>query len=183
MQHFHNIEDAPPSPTTSERTSATPCVLNAAGLSDSEAARGDEPSRDRGNDRRDFLTLSQAARFVPGKTSPNAVWRWCRRGVLARSGERVHLQHVRLGGKLLTTRRWLDEFGERLAAADKTYFNLTQPQPRAPAAPIAAAPSTPADRRWRSTRTGARARSKSDTAAALAERHARVAAELDAEGL
>ncbi|MBX3351836.1 MAG: hypothetical protein KF684_02785 [Phycisphaeraceae bacterium] len=95
----------------------------------------------------------------------------------------MHLQHVRLGGKLLTTRRWLDEFGERLAAADKTYFNLTQPQPRAPAAPIAAAPSTPADRRWRSTRTGARARSKSDTAAALAERHARVAAELDAEGL
>lgn len=136
-----------------------------------------------GIDATQYLTLSQAARFVPGRTSPNAVWRWCRRGVLARSGERVHLQHVRLGGKLLTTRRWLDEFGERLAAADKTYFNLTQSQPRAPAAPIAAAPSTPADRRWRSTRTGARARSQSDTAAALAERHARVAAELDAEGL
>lgn len=121
---------------------------------------------------RDFLTLSQAARLVPGKTSPNAVWRWCRRGVLARTGQRVHLQHVRLGGKLLTTRRWLDEFGERLADADKEYFDLATPEP-------AAAP--PAQTRWSAPTPAKRRRARSD--AALADHHARIAAELDAEGL
>lgn len=121
---------------------------------------------------RDFLTLSQAARLTPGKTSPNAVWRWCRRGVLARTGQRVHLQHVRLGGKLLTTRRWIDEFGERLADADKAYFDIAPPEPDA---------TPPALKRWSAPSTSKRRRARSD--ADLADHHARIAAELDAEGL
>lgn len=70
------------------------------------------------------LTLSQAARIAPGGPSPNCVWRWCRRGVVARTGDRVRLQHVRIGGKLFTSARWLDEFGQRLADADAKYFEI-----------------------------------------------------------
>ncbi len=70
------------------------------------------------------LTLSQAARVVPSSVSPNCVWRWCRRGVLARTGERIKLQHVRIGGKLFTKAKWIEEFGERLAEADARYFDL-----------------------------------------------------------
>jgi len=44
--------------------------------------------------------------------------------VIARSGERVRLQHVRIGGKLFTSARWLDEFGQRLANADAAYFEI-----------------------------------------------------------
>ena len=76
-----------------------------------------------------WLTLSQAARLAPGSPSPNCIWRWCRRGVVARSGERVRLQHARLGGRLFTTLRWVREFGEKLAQADEAYFETPAPAP------------------------------------------------------
>jgi len=69
-----------------------------------------------------YLSLSQAAKVAPGRPSSSAIWRWCRRGVLARSGERIKLRHVRAGGKIYTTDAWVREFGERLAAADEAYF-------------------------------------------------------------
>lgn len=74
----------------------------------------------------DHLTLTEAAKIAPGRPSTNCMWRWCRRGVLSRTGERVHLQHVRIGGKIFTTARWLDEFGSRLAEADAAHFRLTE---------------------------------------------------------
>lgn len=84
----------------------------------------------------DLISLSQAARLSPGRPSANCIWRWCRRGVLSRTGERVHLQHVRLGGKLLTRRAWVEDFGARLAAADAGYFAHASgpgaPAPRRP---------------------------------------------------
>jgi len=77
-------------------------------------------------DANEQITLTQVAKMVPGRPTANCIWRWCRRGVLARNGTRVHLQHVRLGGRILTTRRWLDEFGKALADADAQYFDTSR---------------------------------------------------------
>lgn len=75
------------------------------------------------SDTHDHLTLGAAAKHAPGKPSANAMWRWCRRGVLARNGERVRLQHVRAGGKIFTTAGWVGEFCRRLADSDRVYFD------------------------------------------------------------
>ncbi|HKQ49704.1 MAG TPA: hypothetical protein VJZ71_16645 [Phycisphaerae bacterium] len=72
----------------------------------------------------DYISLTEVAKIAPGRPSTNCVWRWCRRGVRGRDGERVRLQHVRIGGMIYTTRHWLDEFGRRLAEADARYFEL-----------------------------------------------------------
>ncbi len=66
----------------------------------------------------DYLSLTDVAKVTPGRPSTNCVWRWCRRGVLSRSGERIRLQHVRMGGMIYTTHAWLEKFGHLLAAAD-----------------------------------------------------------------
>jgi hypothetical protein len=71
-----------------------------------------------------YITLTQAAKLAPGRPSINCIWRWCRKGVLARSGQRIRLQHVRIGGKLFTTATWVTQFGLALAEADVNYFNL-----------------------------------------------------------
>src|SRR5438552_464163 len=71
----------------------------------------------------EHITLGQAASRIPGRPSSNCVWRWCRRGVLGRNGERIRLEHVRLGGRVLTSERWLNEFGAKLAAADMAHFD------------------------------------------------------------
>lgn len=73
---------------------------------------------------KNYLTLHQAATLVPGETSANCIWRWCRKGVLARTGHRLRLQHVRIGGKLYTTAGWVSEFGQLLAEADANYFRI-----------------------------------------------------------
>jgi hypothetical protein len=69
------------------------------------------------------ITLAEAAKSVPGNPHTSAVWRWARKGVKARSGERIRLRHTRVGGRVFTTRAWIDEFGERLAQADAEYFD------------------------------------------------------------
>ena len=74
----------------------------------------------------EYLTVAQAARIAPSKPSPNCVWRWCRRGVKSRSGERVKLRHVRIGGMIFTSRKWIEEFGLRLAKADAEHFDLDE---------------------------------------------------------
>ncbi|HRQ01000.1 MAG TPA: DUF1580 domain-containing protein [Terrimesophilobacter sp.] len=70
----------------------------------------------------EHITLSQAAKLAPGRPSPNCVWRWCREGVKAASGQRVRLKHVRFGSRIYTTRRWLNAFGLALAEADAIHF-------------------------------------------------------------
>ncbi len=81
----------------------------------------------------EHLSLSEACKIAPGRPSTNCVWRWCRRGVLSRSGERVHLRHVRVGGKIFTTAGWLDDFSRALTDADAKYFRQNEddaaPQP------------------------------------------------------
>ncbi len=75
-------------------------------------------------DASDYLSLSAAAKQAPGRPSANCIWRWCRKGVLARNGKRVRLRHIRTGGKIYTTARWLQAFGEKLAQADAEHFDL-----------------------------------------------------------
>ena len=70
------------------------------------------------------IRLGEAAKIAPGRPSTNCLWRWCRKGVLARSGERVRLQHIRIGGKIFTTAAWLEQFGRALAEADSAHFDL-----------------------------------------------------------
>ena len=118
------------------------------------------------------VTLSQAARIAPGSVSPNCVWRWRRRGVLSRMGERVRHEHVRIGGKLYTTPRWIEKFGRRLAEADAAYFDTTGDEPQRAPAPAQRAQAR-ARRRTRCVVTDQQE----------AERRARVRAELEAEGL
>ncbi len=74
------------------------------------------------HERDELLSLAQAAKIVPGRPSANCVWRWCRRGVMSRAGERIYLQHVRVGGKVYTRAEWLQHFGRALAEADAAYF-------------------------------------------------------------
>ncbi|MFN0135529.1 MAG: DUF1580 domain-containing protein [Phycisphaerae bacterium] len=90
------------------------------------------------------ITLTQAAKIAPGRPSTNCLWRWCRRGVRARDGQRVRLQHLRIGGKIFTTLAWLEEFGRNLADADTKYFDLCEA-----AAHAAAAAEPPFQRRRR----------------------------------
>lgn len=69
-----------------------------------------------------WLTLSAAAKLAPGRPSTNCMWRWCRRGVLARTGERLHLQHIRAGGRVMIRQEWIEEFCTKLAHADAAHF-------------------------------------------------------------
>ena len=71
----------------------------------------------------ELITLTEAAKITPGRPSTNCLWRWCRRGVLSRGGERVRLEHRRIGGKIFTAPDWLDEFGRKLAEADTRHFD------------------------------------------------------------
>ena len=79
-----------------------------------------------------YLNLNQAAAVCPNSPRPgeksnnlhsSTIWRWCRKGVKATSGDMVKLRHVRIGGKIHTTKQWLDDFFESLAAADMDHFD------------------------------------------------------------
>ena len=68
------------------------------------------------------ISLSNAAKRSPGRPSSNAVWRWCRRGIKTRSGARIHLEHIRVGGKIFTTAEALDRFFSAVAEDDVEHF-------------------------------------------------------------
>ena len=68
------------------------------------------------------LTLTQAAKLAPGRPHASSLWRHCRKGCKARSGERIHLEHVRFGGRVYTTAGAIERFSEKLARADAEYF-------------------------------------------------------------
>jgi hypothetical protein len=44
------------------------------------------------------IRLDEAAKIAPGRPSTKCLWQWCRKGMLARSGERIRLPHIRIGG-------------------------------------------------------------------------------------
>jgi hypothetical protein len=83
-----------------------------------------------------YLTLNEAAIATPGRPHVSAVWRWARKGVKVRhSPERVRLQCVRAGARLLTKQVWLDEFMGKLAQADLMYFEAAAAVPVDPPPP------------------------------------------------
>ncbi len=121
-----------------------------------------------------LIPLPDTPPLIPGRPHVSAVWRWCRRGVLARSGERVRLEHVRMGGKLFTSKAWIDTFARTLAAADTAYFD--QRSEAAQALPPRDPKYGPPNRKKRSHPPPA-------LSAAEQRRRAEVEEELDREGL
>ena len=101
----------------------------------------------------DLLSFAEAARTLPGKPSPSTIWRWSRRGVVARDGQRVRLRCVRLGGRMFTTRAAILAFGEALAEADARHFDADDSDAPAPAE---TPERNPADRKAAMTDAGAR---------------------------
>ena len=65
-----------------------------------------------------YISLAEAAEKTPGKPTAATVWRWARKGLSARNGANVKLQHVRVGGRVYTTEQWLNEFFAAVAAED-----------------------------------------------------------------
>ena len=78
---------------------------------------------------KNYVSLMDAAKLVPGQPHVASLWRWCRRGVMARTKERVRLAHVRCGGKIYTTEKDLEEFIEKLATTDTEYFDTQLQKP------------------------------------------------------
>lgn len=120
----------------------------------------------------DYLTLTQASAVTPGRPSPSAMWRWARKGVKARTGERILMRHVRAGGRVFVTRAWILDFVEALASRDSEYFSAKD-QAAAGAPPRSQAFASPT--RPRKPR---RPKAPFDP-----DRQKRVAAELEGEGL
>lgn len=81
------------------------------------------------------LTLAQAARIVPNKVAPLAIWRWIRQGLLAADGTRVKLKARRYGRQLFTTKRDLDDFAEELAQRDLVRWESQEGPPKQKTAP------------------------------------------------
>lgn len=110
-----------------------------------------------------LCTLSKAARQLPrldGKhPSPNAVWRWCRKGVGG-----VHLEHIRVGGRLFTSAEALNRFVNLVAQRDMERLRDSRGTPPAPAVRMRERPHTQMNPE-------------------AAWRHSEVEAELDREGL
>ena len=43
----------------------------------------------------EYINLTEAAKRSPGRPHSASIWRWMRKGVLSRSGERITLDHIR----------------------------------------------------------------------------------------
>ena len=78
----------------------------------------------------DYLDLTEAAKRTPGRPNPSTVWRWCRKGILSRSGGRIRLHHVRAGCRIYIKADDLDDFFKRTAEADAPHFEQ-ESQPKA----------------------------------------------------
>jgi len=76
-----------------------------------------------------FKTLSEVAQSLPGRPHTSAIWRWARKGIKARSGERVRLPHTRIGGKIFVKEDDLTAFLQTLTNADLHYFNTPPVKP------------------------------------------------------
>ena len=80
-----------------------------------------------------LLSLADAARALPRvngkKPHTSTLWRWCRTGVRARTGERIRLDHVRIGSRIFTNSEAMNAFATEVAAADATYFDRVRPTP------------------------------------------------------
>jgi hypothetical protein len=75
----------------------------------------------------ELIPLAKAARRLPNRPHVSALWRWCRLGIRGRGGDRVRLEHTRIGMRLYDCLRprsaWLADFGRRLEEADREHFD------------------------------------------------------------
>jgi len=62
----------------------------------------------------EYLTLAEAAATLPVPRCHMTLWRWSRRGVCG-----VRLRTEQIGRTIVTTRKWLREFGLALDAAKR----------------------------------------------------------------
>lgn len=46
------------------------------------------------------------------KVRPETIWRWCKKGVLV-NGKRVHLEHVMIGGTIISSEEALKRFSDK----------------------------------------------------------------------
>jgi hypothetical protein len=60
-----------------------------------------------------LLTLSEAAKLLPGKVSVTTLWRWRLHGIRGRK-----LESVMLGGKVYTSREAIQRFARQLGGTD-----------------------------------------------------------------
>ena len=73
----------------------------------------------------DVVSTAGAAGYlnerVPGaKFTPVVIWRWMTKGALNTAGQRIRLEHAKLGRKLITSRQALCRFSNRLSATHAT---------------------------------------------------------------
>ncbi len=68
------------------------------------------------------LTLAEAADKAPGRPHVSSLWRYCRYGIRAANGMRIHLEHARFGSRIYTSVEALQRFAQRLADADREHF-------------------------------------------------------------
>lgn len=66
----------------------------------------------------EYLTLSQAAKLIPGRPSTITIQRWIKNGVYPRTAsKRVYLRSKCVGARVFTTQAWLDQFEAECTAA------------------------------------------------------------------
>lgn len=63
-----------------------------------------------------YLTLQQASKLLPGNPHHGTIGRWAKAGVKVGSTI-IRLQSLPVGGRLYTTRTWLNEFSAAIHAA------------------------------------------------------------------
>ncbi len=68
------------------------------------------------------ITLAEAAQFYPIRIHMSGVWRHARRGIRARNGQIIRLEHARAGSRLITSREAIERFFAAVAAGDAEHF-------------------------------------------------------------
>jgi hypothetical protein len=66
------------------------------------------------------LALNEICELLPrnpkgGKVSFSTIWRWSKNGVIGPGGERVKLETVKIGGRLLSSEQAIQRFAENLS--------------------------------------------------------------------
>ena len=74
----------------------------------------------------EILSLEGVAKAIPAVDGRQphlaSVWRWCRKGLMARNGQRIHLRHTRIGRRVVVPADAVVEFLDALSVADAAYF-------------------------------------------------------------
>jgi len=82
-------------------------------------------------EREDVLSLTEATKVLPRVNGKRAsictLWRWCRKGLRG-----VHLDYIRIGRKIATSRQALNRFFNELSAKDEPLITPPAARPFPP---------------------------------------------------